>query len=192
MIIGDEVIVRGTGQRARVLSIHDRDVKIKIYGADKPLFISRYLLRVPSAHDRDRGAVRAQGGFFIGACLAALLIYAAMHMGHKADTPVTPTPSATIDFDHAQGYVSLPDCASADMPCVSDDETPGQLAMHTRDAKPVPFIANGAPWTDTDGRVMHSGVIDGGTIVDVCPANVACVKLSVSFDGAQRYWMLEV
>lgn len=194
MIIGAIVVVKATNIPARVVVVRANDtLDVVVKGNPERVNVKRSAVRWPTAHDRDKGATRPGLGFFLGACAAAVLVYAALHLPHKADTlHVTPAPTVSIDFDHAEGYVSLPDCASADMPCVSDDETPGVLAVHTRDARPVPFIANGAAWTDAAGRVMHSGVIDGGTVVDVCPTDVACIKLALSFDGVQRYWVAGV
>lgn len=188
MKLGDVVFVPALNRYARVLAVIANQVDLQVDGWTRPVRMWRTSIRWAGARDRGAtGAGKALGTAVVLA-LVVLLLTLAHRLPHTDVTPV-PSPTQSVDFDHDQRYAILPDCSWHTQPCVSDDETPGALALHLFEAVPVPFAPNGAPFTDTDGHVWHAGVILGGWVVASCAHEAhTCFPLSRSWDGVQRYW----
>lgn len=161
MRFGDEVIVTATSQHAKVLRVGVTEVKVKIYGVNEPVVVSRYAVRVLSAHDRDGGKIDAVGA--LSAMFLASLILLVIFAPRRADSPVThpsPTPSVTTT---AIAY-TFPVCGNGaeTVPCASREGAGAWVVT-------VPTAQGWDVYTMANARIRSEGAFVTGEVPGYTP-----------------------
>lgn len=160
MIIGAEVRLGIAAVRAHVIKIvPNGTLDVIVYGTGQRVNVPRTSVRWPTADERDKGSTESRRAILTGLFIVALIgIVALAPKLHGTPVPV-PTPMMSAGATYAtSGYMNYPDCAWSPVPCVSDDEKTGSVALHDGEHEPMPFIVVDS-WLDSAGHRWWGGTV---------------------------------